>query len=158
MIQNINRSYQNISSSSYSDIISCSFLNNKIFYCVVCCSSDPSVPPDSSVYNISSTKGTEVTVSLQGLTSGQIYYCKGAATNTNTTHCAGPVSDGVKVYFSFVANLFPITSPTTCTRKCIVIIAMINFHLICMHCCVMKACKHGNRRIQFEFFSHFDLI
>eukprot|EP00731_Ephydatia_muelleri_P033826 Em0039g12a len=54
-------------------VIDCKFLNNQSFYCVVCCSTDPSVPPDSSVYNISTTRGTEVTVSLQGLTSGQMY-------------------------------------------------------------------------------------
>ena len=64
----------------------CSFSNNQSFYCMVCCSTDPSVPPDSSVYNISTTRGTEVTVSLQGLTSGQMYYCKAAATNTNSNN------------------------------------------------------------------------
>ena len=71
---------------------------------MVCCSTDPSVPPDSSVYNISTTKGTEVNVSLQGLTSGQMYYCKAAATNTNSTRCAGPVVGGVKIYFSSIPS------------------------------------------------------
>eukprot|EP00731_Ephydatia_muelleri_P011280 Em0006g174a len=83
--------------------IACSFLNNQSFYCMVCCSTDPSVPPDSSVYNISTTRGTEVTVSLQGLTSGQMYYCKAAATNTNSNNCAGSVVGGVKVFFSFIS-------------------------------------------------------
>eukprot|EP00731_Ephydatia_muelleri_P011178 Em0006g72a len=46
------------------------------------------------VYNISTTRGTEVTVSLQGLTSGQMYYCKAAATNTNSNNCTGPVVGG----------------------------------------------------------------
>ena len=41
-----------------------------------------------------------MTVSLQGLTSGQMYYCKAAATNTNSNNCAGPVVGGVKVLFS----------------------------------------------------------
>eukprot|EP00731_Ephydatia_muelleri_P035842 Em0166g12a len=72
-------------------VIPCTFLNGSSHYCVVCCSTDPSVPPDSSVYNISTTRGTEVTVSLQGLTSGQMYYCKAAATNTNSNNCAGSV-------------------------------------------------------------------
>ena len=85
----------------------CLFVNNQCFYCMVCCSTDPSVPPDSSVYNISTTRGTEVTVSLQGLTSGQMYYCKAAATNTNSNNCAGPVVGGVKVFFSFLASPFP---------------------------------------------------
>ena len=85
----------------------CSFSNNQSFYCMVCCSTDPSVPPDSSVYNISTTRGTEVTVSLQGLTSGQMYYCKAAATNTNSNNCAGPVVGDVKVYLSFIAYPFP---------------------------------------------------
>ena len=41
-----------------------------------------------------------MTVSLQGLTSSQMYYCKAAATNTNPNNCAGPVVGGVKVFFS----------------------------------------------------------
>ncbi|KAL5517975.1 hypothetical protein EMCRGX_G003632 [Ephydatia muelleri] len=110
-----NSIFQNISSLSYSNSIDCSFLNNQSFYCVVCCSSDQSVPPDSSVYNLSNTKGTEVTVSLQGLTIGQMYYCKAAATNTNSTRCAGPVVGGVKMYFSFLASLPSTTFPTTLT-------------------------------------------
>ena len=85
----------------------CSFSNNQSFYCMVCCSTDPSVPPDSSVYNISTTRGIEVTVFLQGLTSGQMYYCKAAATNTNSNNCAGPVVGGVKVFFSFMASPLP---------------------------------------------------
>ena len=96
-----------------SNFIGCSFLNNQSLYCVVCCSTDPSVPPDSSVYNISTTRGTEVTVSLQGLTSGQMYYCKAAATNTNSTRCAGPVVGDVKVYFSILTNVFSLISTTT---------------------------------------------
>ena len=89
--------------------IACSFLNNQSFYCMVCCSTDPSVPPDSSVYNISTTRSTEVSVSLQGLTSGQMYYCKAAATNTNSNNCAGPVVGGVKVFFSY--SWFPPSPP-----------------------------------------------
>ena len=78
--------------------ISCLFLNNQSFYCVVCCSTDPSVPPDSSVYNISTSRGIEVTVDLDGLTRGQMYYCKVAATNTTSASCGGPVVGGVKVF------------------------------------------------------------
>ena len=106
----------NVSTLSDSNVIGCSFLNNQSFYCVVCCSTDPSVPSDSSVYNISTTRGTEVTVSLQGLTSGQMYYCKAAASNTNSTRCAGPVVGDVKLYFSFVASIPYITQPSAC--KC----------------------------------------
>ena len=80
--------------------IPCTFLDGSSHYCMVCCSTDPSVPPHSSVYNISTTRGTEVTVSLQGLTSGQMYYCKAAATNTNFNNCAGPVVGGVKVFIT----------------------------------------------------------
>eukprot|EP00731_Ephydatia_muelleri_P011228 Em0006g122a len=89
--------------------ISCTFLDGSSHYCMVCCSTDPSVPPDSSVYNIFTTRGTEVTVSLQGLTSGQMYYCKAAATNTNSNNCTGPVVGGVKVFFSFMTAPVPIT-------------------------------------------------
>ncbi|KAL5500401.1 hypothetical protein EMCRGX_G011958 [Ephydatia muelleri] len=84
-------------------MIDCSFFYCQSFYCMVCCSTDPSVPPDTSVYNISTNRGTEVTVSLQGLTSGQMYYCKAAATNTNSNNCAGPVVGGAKLLFSFMA-------------------------------------------------------
>ena len=97
--------------------IGCSFSNNQSFYCVVCCSTDPSVPPDSSVYNISTTRGTEVTVSLQGLTRGQMYYCKAAATNTNSNNCTGPVVGGVKVFFTFMTSSVPITSSSSPTSK-----------------------------------------
>ena len=75
----------------YYNVVKCRFSNNQSFYCVVCCSTDPSVPPDSSVYNISTTRGTEVTVDLDGLTSGQIYYCKVAATDDNEAGCLSPV-------------------------------------------------------------------
>ena len=90
-------------------VVRCSF--NQSFYCVVCCSTDPSVPPDSSVYNISTTRGTEVTVSLQGLTSGQMYYCKAAATNTNSNNCTGPVVGGV-LNFTFRLPHSDVTTPT----------------------------------------------
>ena len=43
-----------------------------------------------------------MTVSLQDLTSGQMYYCKAAATNTNSNNCTGPVVGGVKVFFSLM--------------------------------------------------------
>ncbi|KAL5500397.1 hypothetical protein EMCRGX_G011952 [Ephydatia muelleri] len=84
-------------------VIDCKFLNNQSFYCVVCCSTDPSVPPDSSVYNISTTRGTEVTVSLQGLTSGQMYYCTAAGTDANSSSCGGLVVGGVEAYFNISA-------------------------------------------------------
>ena len=94
--------------------ISCLFLKNQSFYCVVCCSTDPSVPPDSSVYNISTSRGTEVTVDLDGLTSGQMYYCKAAATNTTSASCGGPVVGGVKVYFNFsLCRQLPTGIPTS---------------------------------------------
>ena len=85
-------------------VIDCTFLNNQSFYCVVCCSTDPSVPPDSSVYNISTTRGTEVTVSLQGLTSGHMYYCTAAGTDANSSSCGGPVVGGVESYFNISAG------------------------------------------------------
>ena len=90
-------------------VVRCSF--NQSFYCVVCCSTDPSVPPDSSVYNISTTRGTEVTVSLQGLTSGHMYYCKAAATNTNSNNCTGPVVGGA-LNFTFRLPHSDVTTPT----------------------------------------------
>ena len=70
----------------------------------MCCSTDPSVPPASSVYNISTTSGTDVTVSLGGLTSGQMYYCMAAATNITSTQCSSSVVGGVKLFFSFVTT------------------------------------------------------
>ena len=82
------------------------------YYCLVCCS--PSVPVglDGSGY-LSSTNGIRVSVSLQGLTRGQMYYCKAAATNTNSNNCTGPVVGGVKVFFSFnTSSLPPTPSPT----------------------------------------------
>ncbi|KAL5515830.1 hypothetical protein EMCRGX_G001054 [Ephydatia muelleri] len=125
-----NSIFQNISSLSYSNSIDCSFLNNQSFYCVVCCSTDPSVPPDSSVYSISTAKSTEVTVSLQGLTGGHMYYCKAAATSTNSTRCAGPVVGGVKMYCSFVASLPNTTFPTTSNLASIDIYYIIGITIV----------------------------
>ena len=81
--------------------IDCSF--NLSFYCVVCCNPDPSVPPDSCVYNVSSTRSTKVTVYLDGLTSGQVYYCKAGASYTNCCTVGGSVN----VYFSFMTPSKP---------------------------------------------------
>ena len=105
--------------------IPCTFLDGSSHYCMVCCSTDPSVPPDSSVYNISTTRGTEVTVSLQGLTSGQMYYCKAAATNTNSNNCAGPVVGGVKVFFSFISGIL------VCNKHAVIFIARFDWTAIC---------------------------
>ncbi|KAL5500695.1 hypothetical protein EMCRGX_G012290 [Ephydatia muelleri] len=92
--------------------IPCTFLDGSSHYCVVCCS--PSVPVGlaGSGY-LSSTSGPSVTVSLQGLTSGQMYYCKAAATNTNSNNCAGPVVGGVKVFFNIMTSSVPITSSSS---------------------------------------------
>ena len=109
-----NTVFKYISTLSLSETIGCSFLNNHSFYCMVCCSTDPSVPPDSSVYHISTARGTEVTVSLQGLTKDLMYYCKAAATYTNSISCSGPVVGDVKMYFSFVSILPSTTSLSTC--------------------------------------------
>ena len=105
--------------------IGCSFSNNQSFYCMVCCSTDPSVPPDSSVYNIFTTNGPSVSVSLQGLTSGQMYYCKAAATNTNSNNCAGPVVGGVKVFFSFISGIL------VCNNHAVIFIARFDWTAIC---------------------------
>eukprot|EP00731_Ephydatia_muelleri_P033829 Em0039g15a len=98
-------------------IIGCSFLNNQSFYCMVCCSTDPSVPPDSSVYNISTTRGTEVTVSLQGLTSGQMYYCTAAGTDANSSSCGSCLVGGVEAYFNISAVITTIP---------VIVIIMVN--------------------------------
>eukprot|EP00731_Ephydatia_muelleri_P027499 Em0019g372a len=141
-----NSIFRNASFVSYDNSIGCSFLRNQSFYCMVCCSTDPSVPPETSVYNISTTKGTEVNVSLQGLTSDQMYYCKAAATNTNSTKCTGPVVGGVKIYFS----LIPPTKSTdvfltsidvigiTIASSFVVFFSLGALVVTCCCCCVMK--------------------
>ena len=115
----MNSVVKNVSIVKYSEsaaTIGCSFLNNQSFYCMVCCSTDPSVPPDTSVHNISSTRGTEVTVDLGGLTSGQMYYCRAVATNIgNSTNCLDSVIGGVRVFFSLKIN-FPLA--TTYSGMC----------------------------------------
>ena len=59
-----------------------------------------------------------MTVSLQGLPRGQMYYCKAAATNTDSARCINPVVGDVKMYLIIVTTLLPIVPPSTC--KCIV--------------------------------------
>ena len=120
-----NSVFLNVSTLRNSNSISCSFLYKQSLYCVVCCCTDPIVPPDSSVYNISTTRGTEVSVSIEGLSSGQMYYCKAAGSNTNSTHCAGPVVEDVKIYFSFVTSLPSTTHLSTCRGM---YMYMMHFH------------------------------
>ena len=51
-----------------------------------------------------------MTVDLGGLTSGLMYYCKTAATNTdNSTNCFDPVIGGVKMFFILKIN-FPLVT------------------------------------------------
>ena len=99
VINNITAVNYGVSNAS----IECSFWDNQSLYCLVCCSTDPTAPPNSSVYNISSTRGTEVTVDLDGLTRGQTYYCKAAATNNNSSpyNCTFPGFGGVNAFVSF---------------------------------------------------------
>ena len=107
-IDPLNAVFRNASLLKYSNSITtidCSFLNNQSFYCMVCCSTDPSVPPDTSACNVSSARDTEVTVDLSDLNNGQMYYCKAAATNIgNSTNCLDPVIGGVKMFFSLKIN------------------------------------------------------
>ena len=126
--------------------IPCTFLAPFSFSCMVCCSTNLSVPVGlaGSGY-LSSTNGSSVSVSLQGLTSGQMYYCKAAATNTNSNNCAGPVVGGVKVFFSFMTSPVPITtSPpsmsTSLLREyCITCLAYVCFVCVCVCVCVWFA-------------------
>ena len=99
--------------------INCTFLDGSSHYCVVCCSSDPSVPAGSVGY-LSSTSGPSVSVSLQSLGSNQMYYCKAAATNANSASCGGPMVEGVKVFFSFMTSY--VQSMLTCYPIFIIII------------------------------------
>ena len=75
-----------------------------------------------------------MTVDLDGLTSGQTYYCKAAATNTISASCGGPVVGGVKMYFNFLAGIV----------FCIVV-----HQLSCVWCvCVcVRVCAHNKIRI-----------
>ena len=51
-----------------------------------------------------------MTVDLGRLTSGQMYYCKAAATNIgNSTNCLDSVVGGVKMFFSLKTN-FPLVA------------------------------------------------
>eukprot|EP00731_Ephydatia_muelleri_P001287 Em0001g1287a len=78
--------------------ITCTFLDGSSHFCMVCCSTDPYVPFGLSGFGyFSSNNGPSVRVSLQGLSSNQTYYCKAAATNSNSNSCAGQVVGGVSL-------------------------------------------------------------
>ena len=111
VINNITTVKYGVSNASFL----CSFRDNQSLYCLVCCSTDPTAPPNSSVYNISSTRGTVVTVDLDGLTSGQTYYCKAAASNNNSSpyNCTFPGFGEVNVFITFRAMLTPKNPPDT---------------------------------------------
>ncbi|KAL5500764.1 hypothetical protein EMCRGX_G012365 [Ephydatia muelleri] len=93
--------------------IPCTFLDGSSHYCMVCCS--PSLPVGlAGPGYLSSINGPSVSVSLQGLTRGQMYYCKAAATNTNSNNCAGPVVGGVKMFITMTTyNMFSICKSVT---------------------------------------------
>ena len=46
-----------------------------------------------------------MTVSLQGLTSGQMYYCTAAGTDANSSSCGGAVVGGVESFFNISAGM-----------------------------------------------------
>ena len=46
-----------------------------------------------------------MTVSLQGLTSGQMYNCTAAGTDATSSSCGGPVVGGVESYFNISAGM-----------------------------------------------------
>ena len=111
--------------------IQCSFRDNQSLYCLVCCSTDPTAPPNSSVYNISSTRGTEVTVDLDGLTSGQTYYCKAAATNNNSSpyNCTFPGFGGVNVFVTFTAMPSSTKAPVQGNNHLILVLYFFHAHI-----------------------------
>ena len=59
-----------------------------------------------------------MTVDLGGLTSGQMYYCKAAATNIdNSTNCLDSVVGGVKMFFSLTTFSPPVAAVSgTCIQ------------------------------------------
>ena len=56
-----------------------------------------------------------MTVDLDGLTSGQTYYCKAAATNSNSSSCVGVVIGDVKMFLISMTALVPTTWPSLST-------------------------------------------
>ncbi|KAL5500342.1 hypothetical protein EMCRGX_G011888 [Ephydatia muelleri] len=87
--------------------VSCKFSSLDSHHCLVCCSTDPLVPPDSSVYNISSTNGTDVTVVLTDLVAGHVYYCKVAATADTKANCFSPVYRGIQTLIHIIPGQIP---------------------------------------------------
>ena len=120
--------------SGNSATMNCTFLDGSSHYCVVCCSSDPSVPAGSVGY-LSSTSGPSVSVSLQSLGSNQMYYCKAAATNSNSASCGDPVVGGVKVFFSFMTSPLAtaILIPPTSGTVHMLAVHMLAVHMLAVH-------------------------
>ena len=69
--------------------VQCTFYDGLSHYCLLCCSTDPSVQV-SAYSNVSSSSGSIANVSLYGLKPGAVYYCKASATDDVTTACATP--------------------------------------------------------------------
>ena len=116
--------------------IGCSFLNNLPAYCVLCCATrldDLLLTQYLNVGNISATIGTEVTVDLDGLTSGQTYYCKvAAAYETTTIDCSkNSVVYGFDVFFSFDTPMDVPLPTTTISPTSKFISAIVSTHKSC---------------------------
>ncbi|KAL5494266.1 hypothetical protein EMCRGX_G015563 [Ephydatia muelleri] len=60
--------------------VKCTFYDGFSHYCLLCCSTDPSVQV-SAYSNVSSSSGPIAYVDLYGLKPGAVYYCKAFATN-----------------------------------------------------------------------------
>ncbi|KAL5500193.1 hypothetical protein EMCRGX_G011710 [Ephydatia muelleri] len=122
VVNHISAVHSKVSTAS----IQCSFQNNQSLYCVVCCSTDLSVPPDSSVYNISTTRGAEVTVDLNGLISGQTYYCKAAPTNESSSqNCTFSWFEGVNTIISFKTMSLPQDVTNTVSFSVAIILGIV---------------------------------
>ena len=74
--------------------VMCTFNDGLSHYCLLCCSTDPSVQV-SAYSNISSISGSVVTVSLY-VKPGAVYYCKAPAADDVITSC--PADQGLGMY------------------------------------------------------------
>ena len=69
--------------------VKCTFYDGFSHYCLLCCSTDPSVQV-SAYSNVSSSSGPITNIDLYGLKPGAVYYCKAFATDDLNTKCAAP--------------------------------------------------------------------
>ncbi|KAL5494263.1 hypothetical protein EMCRGX_G015560, partial [Ephydatia muelleri] len=113
--------------------VKCTFYDGFSHYCLLCCSTDPSVQV-SAYSNVSSSSGPIAYVDLYGLKPGAVYYCKAFATDDVNKKCAAFKDQNSEVAAVAVVSV------------AVAFVVSISFGalmtIICVRCCHISRQRH----------------